>query len=138
MRLTTIAMILLVSAALAITVTITEEQLQERMESRIEDTNFTAINVDLNPGTIRMEATRVRDNGISDELSLEIELSVEDSRLEAEVVSADLNGTQLPQARRNLWNERIEAALDFWTAGTQGRLQAAEIDAGRITLTFEE
>ena len=124
--------------SLTVESSMTEESLQDVLESAIADSLMRDFTVDLHDGYVLVTAERER--VMSDEvdsLTFRLDLGVSEEHLTATVSDAQLNDQPLEEKRVEAWNERIAAKLErSGRRNPNSTLQTVTISEDAVTMTW--
>ncbi len=119
--------------------TVSQQQLQDAINSSIADPLIKDLTVSLQPGYILVSGQRQRlnDAGKTDTLSFRLDLGVSNGELTAAISNATLDGKPVEQNRIDHWNQTIANRIAI--AGKKrpnSSLQAVEVTTEAVTMKF--
>jgi hypothetical protein len=122
---------------LTVEATVTQQELQDVINSSIADPLVQDLTVSLQTGYVSVTGTRQRLNDASktDSLSFRLDLSVSNGQLIASVSDAQIDNTPIDQARVDNWNQTIANRLSNF-GKRNATLQSVSITPDLITLTW--
>ncbi|MBN2587386.1 MAG: hypothetical protein JXA64_07385 [Candidatus Fermentibacteraceae bacterium] len=134
-----LCLVLLVASLVSATtleIVVTEADLQEALESSIEDTRISSLDVDVQEGVILLTAVRDLPNQSVD-LEIEIWLDPESDEHIWCVKTATANGNPFTSARIELWNLWFNNGMKNMAQTELGRADAITIEPDQITFTWD-
>jgi len=125
---------------LTVDTAITQEQLQEVINSAIADPLTKNLTASLQSGYVLVSGERQRLNDASktDTMSFRIDLSVSSGQTVATISNAQIDGVAIEQNRVDNWNQTISNRLSkFGAKGGNATLQAINVSPESVTLTWK-
>jgi len=119
--------------------TITQQELQEAINTSIADPLVKKLNASLQSGYVLVTGTRQRLNNASktDTLGFRLDLGVSNGQLTATISNAQIDGVAIEQNRVDLWNQTLAKRLSIISQRNEkSTLQSVSITPDIVTMTW--